>query len=73
MWGTAPETTPATSPLLARYFRARHTHFGGDRPTWEQMYGVVLRPGGSAAGTDGFPYEVYQFAPFTQACRIAQA
>eukprot|EP00974_Lingulodinium_polyedra_P048168 4624066-Lingulodinium_polyedra.AAC.1 len=34
---------------------------------------VVLRPGGSAAGTDGFPYEVYQFAPLTQACIIAQA
>eukprot|EP00974_Lingulodinium_polyedra_P074945 7262538-Lingulodinium_polyedra.AAC.1 len=51
----------------------RHTHFGGEQPTWEQTYGVILRPGGSAAGTDGFPYEVYQFAPLTQACLIAQA
>eukprot|EP00974_Lingulodinium_polyedra_P042509 4081133-Lingulodinium_polyedra.AAC.1 len=37
------------------------------------MYGVVLEPGGSAAGTDGFPYEVFQQAPLLQACLIAQA
>eukprot|EP00974_Lingulodinium_polyedra_P000600 57737-Lingulodinium_polyedra.AAC.1 len=40
VWGTAAETTPATGPLLNRYFHGRRTHFGGGHPTWEQTYGV---------------------------------
>eukprot|EP00974_Lingulodinium_polyedra_P111250 10760794-Lingulodinium_polyedra.AAC.1 len=59
--------------MLDHYFRHRRTNFGGQRPTWEQVHGIVLGPCGSAPGTDGFPYEVYQYAPLTQACLIAQA
>eukprot|EP00974_Lingulodinium_polyedra_P047900 4599927-Lingulodinium_polyedra.AAC.1 len=73
IWATTPEVTPATQPLLRHYFRQRRTHFGGQRPTWEQVHGIVLGPGGSALGTDGFPYAVYQYAPLTQSCLIAQA
>eukprot|EP00974_Lingulodinium_polyedra_P105175 10183433-Lingulodinium_polyedra.AAC.1 len=35
--------------------------------------GIVLVPGGSAPGTDGRPYEVYQVAPANLACLVGQA
>ena len=35
--------------------------------------GLVLRPGGSAAGVDGLPYEVYQVSPAGVSCLVAQA
>eukprot|EP00974_Lingulodinium_polyedra_P049372 4744899-Lingulodinium_polyedra.AAC.1 len=35
--------------------------------------GVVLEPIGSAQGTDGPPYEVYQVAPANLVCLVGQA
>eukprot|EP00974_Lingulodinium_polyedra_P047991 4607690-Lingulodinium_polyedra.AAC.1 len=56
-WATRPAFSPAAAPPLDHYFAEHRVCVCGGEPTWGEMYGVVLGPGGSAAGTDGFPYE----------------
>ena len=63
IWATQPPLTGAAEPLLDHYFRNRAAGVSGARPTWERLMGLVLRPGCSAAGVDGIPYELYQVSP----------
>ena len=54
-------------------FRDTVARVSGARPTWEMLMGLMLRPGGSAAGVDGKPYELYQISPAGPSCLVAQA
>eukprot|EP00974_Lingulodinium_polyedra_P094062 9115266-Lingulodinium_polyedra.AAC.1 len=58
---------------MRSYFQQRRSRIPGARPRWGTMLALVLEPKGSAPGTDGLPYEVYQQAPATLACILGQA
>ena len=63
IWGSAADVSEAAGPLLRTYFDGRAQIRAAGAPCWEQLIGFALKPTGSAAGTDGVPYELYQWSP----------
>ena len=70
-----PPLPPYGASLLNAYFRSRRPVAlpPAPRPCWRRLLGLVLKPGGSAPGVDGEPYEVYHLGARFIACLLGQA
>lgn len=60
IWASSPDTMTAGAEVLNQYFQERRATFPDD-PPWDALVLArhILRCGGSAAGADGSPYELY--------------